>query len=210
MWTIFLVQLIGLISPGPDFFYVCRKAMAENRRNAMLGSLGIALGVGFWSLVVLFGLAFLNRTVPSFQYYLMILGGSYLAHNGFKMLQIKKNVSIEEKMIQVEQRSAWQEIMAGLMINLSNPKVVIFFSSVLAGYVSNLSAMNDILAVLAILIGSTLIWFWIVSILFSQRAIRQFYAGHSRYLDNFAGAVFMLFGSTLIYEGISTLLDGII
>lgn len=205
MWTIFFVQLIGLISPGPDFFYVCRKAMAENRRNAMLGSLGISIGVGFWSLVVLFGLTFLNRTVPSFQYYLMLCGGSYLAYNGFKMLRITKNVKLEEKTAQIEQRSAWQEIAAGLMINLSNPKIVIFFSSVLAGYVSNLSVITDILVVLAILVGSALVWFWIVSLLFSQRKIRQIYANHSRYLDNFAGGVFMLFGARLIYEGCKVL-----
>lgn len=205
MWTIFFVQLIGLISPGPDFFYVCRKAMADSRRNALFATLGITLGVGFWSLIVLFGLAFLNRTLPSFQYYLMIAGGSYLAYNGLQMLQIKKSAKIEEKAAQNEKTSAWREMLGGLMINLSNPKIVIFFSSVLAGYVSNLSALNDILLVLAILMGSALVWFAIVAMLFSQKKVRRFYTEYNRYLDNFAGAVFMLFGLTLIYEGIESL-----
>lgn len=205
MLTLFFVQLIGLISPGPDFFYVCRTAMANSRRSAMLGAIGITLGIGFWSLIVLFGLTFLNRHIPQFQTYLMLLGGSYLAYSGLKMLQIKKNAQIEPTLKENSTRTAWQEILAGLIINLSNPKVVVFFSSVLAGYVSKLTTWQDSLLVLAILMGSTLVWFWLVAILFSQSRIRHFYTQHSRYLDNFAGAVFLLFGFSLLYESISTL-----
>lgn len=205
MWTIFFVQLIGLVSPGPDFFYVCRKAMADSRRNAILGSIGITIGIGIWALIVLFGLAFLNRIIPNFQYGLMLAGGSYLAYSGFKMTRVTKNAVIEEKISREKPSSALKEILSGLAINLSNPKIVVFFSSVLAGYVSNLSTIGDILAVLGILMGSGLVWFWLVAILFSQKMIRQFYARHSRYLDNFAGIVFLLFGCRLIYEALNSL-----
>lgn len=205
MWTIFFVQLIGLVSPGPDFFYVCRKAMADSRRNAILGSIGITIGIGIWALIVLFGLAFLNRIIPNFQYGLMLAGGSYLAYSGFKMTRVTKNAVIEEKIGREKPSSALKEILSGLAINLSNPKIVVFFSSVLAGYVSNLSTIGDILAVLGILMGSGLVWFWLVAVLFSQKMIRQFYARHSRYLDNFAGIVFLLFGCRLIYEALNSL-----
>lgn len=205
MWTIFFVQLIGLISPGPDFFYVCRKAMADSRRNAILGSIGITIGIGIWALIVLFGLAFLNRIIPNFQYGLMLAGGSYLAYSGFKMTRVTKNAVIEEKISREKPSSALKEILSGLAINLSNPKIVVFFSSVLAGYVSNLSTISDILTVLGILMGSGLVWFWLVAVLFSQKMIRQFYAKHSRYLDNFAGIVFLLFGCRLIYEALNSL-----
>ncbi|MCK3654715.1 hypothetical protein A4G19_02720 [Pasteurellaceae bacterium Macca] len=203
MWTIFFVQLVGLISPGPDFFYVSRKAMGDSRRNALLASLGITFGVGFWSLVVLFGLAFLNRTVPSFQYILMVLGGSYLAYNGFKMVRITENAKLDESQRQSKETTAWKEIIKGLMINLSNPKIVVFFSSVLAGYVSNLDNLSDILFVLLILMGSALVYFGLIAFLFSHRKIRQFYAKYNHYLDNLAGCVFLLFGTTLIYEGLT-------
>lgn len=200
MWTIFIVQLVGLISPGPDFFYISRKAMSDTRRNAVFASIGVTIGVGFWSLVVLFGLAFLNRTVPMFQSVLMLLGGSYLAYSGLKMVQIRKNAKLDERKQKMSHRSAWKEVLGGLMINLSNPKVVVFFSSVLAGYVSNLSALSDILFVLLILTGSALVYFVLISFLFSHKQIRQFYGKHSRYLDNIAGAVFILFGCRLVYE----------
>ncbi|QIM65733.1 LysE family transporter [Frederiksenia canicola] len=206
MWTIFIVQLVGLVSPGPDFFYISRKAMGDTRRNALLASIGITIGVAFWSLIVLFGLTFLNRTIPMFQYILMLFGGSYLAYSGLQMVQIRKNAKLDEAKSQSSQ-SVWKEILGGLMINLSNPKIVVFFSSVLAGYVSNLSNLSDILFVLFILTGSAIIYFVLVSFLFSHKYVRNFYAKHNHYLDNFAGVIFILFGSRLIYEGITMLLS---
>lgn len=206
MWTIFIVQLVGLVSPGPDFFYISRKAMGDTRRNALLASIGITIGVAFWSLIVLFGLTFLNRTIPMFQYVLMLFGGSYLAYSGLQMVQIRKNAKLDEAKSQSSQ-SVWKEILGGLMINLSNPKIVVFFSSVLAGYVSNLSNLSDILFVLFILTGSAIIYFVLVSFLFSHKYVRNFYAKHNHYLDNFAGVIFILFGSRLIYEGITMLLS---
>ena len=205
MLTIFFVQLMGLISPGPDFFYVARKAMSDSRRNAILGTLGITIGVAFWSLMVLFGLAFLNRTVPAFQYVLMVIGGSYLAYSGLKMVRITQRAHLEGNVAVEKQSSAWKEILGGLMINLSNPKIIIFFSSVLAGYVSNLDNLIDILSVLLILTGSALVYFILIACLFSHRKIRNFYAKHNRYLDNAAGVVFIFFGATLVFEGISQL-----
>ncbi|MBF0785102.1 hypothetical protein E4T80_06430 [Muribacter muris] len=207
MWTIFVVQLVGLISPGPDFFYVSRQAMSCSRRSAVLATIGITLGVGFWALIVLFGLAVLNRLLPNFQQILMLIGGSYLAYSGLKMVQITQNAALAQAKEVKQSRSAWQEILGGLLINLSNPKIVVFFSSVLAGYVSNLDGLSDILWVLLMLTGSALIYFWLVALLFSHRKIRQFYAKYNRYLDNFAGVIFILFGISLVYEGLSVLLS---
>ncbi|KMK52416.1 membrane protein [[Actinobacillus] muris] len=206
MWTIFVVQLVGLISPGPDFFYVSRQAMSRSRRSAILATIGITFGVGFWALIVLFGLAVLNRLLPNFQQILMLIGGSYLAYSGLKMVQITQNAALAQAEEVKQSRSAWQEILGGLLINLSNPKIVVFFSSVLAGYVSNLDGLSDILWVLLMLTGSALIYFWLVALLFSHRKIRQFYAKYNRYLDNFAGVIFILFGISLVYEGLSVLL----
>lgn len=205
LWTIFIVHLVGLISPGPDFFYVSRKAMGDSRRNAILGSLGISLGVGFWACLVLFGLTFLNRIIPAFQSYLMLIGGAYLAYCGIKMVRVTKNAQFDEIKKNSQHTTATKEIINGLIINLSNPKVVVFFSSVLAGYMSTLSQLIDLLSVLLMLVASTALYFMAISILLSHKHIRAFYAKNNRYLDNFAGVIFILFGSRLMYEGIIAL-----
>ncbi|MDH2925058.1 threonine/homoserine/homoserine lactone efflux protein [Nicoletella semolina] len=206
MWTIFLLHIVGLISPGPDFFYVTRKAMSESSRSAFFASLGITLGVGFWTLIVLFGLAFINKVLPSFQSFLMVLGGGYLAYSGLGMVQVKKNAKWDNSSYTVKHYSAWEQILKGLMINLSNPKIVVFFSSVLAGYTAQLTTFSELFAVLFLLISSSLAYFSLVGVLFSRKPIRDFYAKNSRYLDNIAGVIFILFGSKLIYEGFIALI----
>ncbi|QIW16683.1 hypothetical protein A4G20_10265 [Pasteurellaceae bacterium RH1A] len=202
LWTIFLVQLVGLLSPGPDFFYVSRKAASSTTRNALLGSLGICIGVGVWAVVALFGLAFLSKSADLVQYIIMVLGGGFLVRMGIKMVQVRENAQFKVSQEKIQPTSAWTEIKNGLMVNISNAKIAVFFSSVMSGYVSQLNQLSDLLAVLAILVFSALVYFILLVFLFSRSKVRQFYSKYSRYIDNGAGLIFILFGGELIYHGL--------
>ncbi len=199
--TLFFIQLAGLMSPGPDFFYVSRRAASSNSRNAIFAALGISLGVAFWVIVAIFGLGILVKDIPFLNYLIMILGGSFLGYTGFKMVRVTENAQFDENTI-VQKTSAKKEILDGFMINIANAKAVVFFSSILSGYTAQLINIEDYLFVLAILFFSTLIYFSLVALLFSRKVIRKFYAKYNRYVDNFAGMVFLLFGLNLIYNGL--------
>lgn len=47
MLNLIIVHLFGLMTPGPDFFYVSRMAASNSRRNTVCGILGITLGIAF-------------------------------------------------------------------------------------------------------------------------------------------------------------------
>lgn len=209
MLTILFVNLMGLLSPGPDFFYVSRKAASSTTRNAIFGSVGIGLGVAFWSAMAIFGLTFINKNMPFVQYIIICLGGSYLAYSGWKMVQIRKNVELASGQIQENQDlPIFKSMLEGLMINLSNAKAIVFFSSVFAGFVTSISGYSEsLLAIFLVGLESTL-YFILVALLFSRKPIRAFYAKHSRYMDNLAGIVFIFYGSSLIYNGFSQLIAG--
>lgn len=199
--TLFFVQLAGLISPGPDFFYISRRAASSNSRNAIYAAFGISLGVTFWALVTIFGLGLLIKSMPILNTIIMCLGGSFLAYTGSKMIRVTQNAQFDKRAF-TEKTSAQKEILDGLMINLANAKVIIFFSSILSGYTNHLTNISDALIVLAILFFSTLIYFSLVAILFSHKIICKFYEKHNRYIDNFSGVVFLFFGLRLIYSGL--------
>ncbi|KFK93638.1 LysE family transporter, partial [Serratia sp. Ag2] len=55
-FTVAVVHLIALMSPGPDFFFVSQTAVSRSRREAMMGVVGISLGVMVWAGVALLGL----------------------------------------------------------------------------------------------------------------------------------------------------------
>lgn len=202
LFTLFIVHLIGLMSPGPDFFYISRKAVSSSLKNAIFASLGISLGIIFWALIALFGLTFISQSADFVPYLIMILGGSFLAYLGSKMLQVKQNIQFDESKTQTENSTASQEVLKGLGINLANGKAAVYFSSVLSGYTAELSSMGDSIAVLVMFVVTTFAYFSLVSLLFSRPLVRKTYAKYSRYIDNFAGIIFLFFGLRLIYNGV--------
>ncbi|MDG2944138.1 LysE family transporter [Exercitatus varius] len=203
MWAVLLVNLVGLASPGPDFFYVSRKAASDTTPNAIAGAAGIGIGVWFWATIAVFGLSVLNDITPLSSYIIMCLGGAYLAYSGIKMLQITQNTSLQLNGNRYEQRTNLvKEIGKGLMINLSNGKVVVFFTSVLSGFAAQINSPLESYVVIFLLGVETFLYFCLIAFFFSRKLVRDFYTKYTRYIDNFAGVIFLLFGADLIYQGI--------
>ncbi|WP_032091961.1 LysE family transporter [Necropsobacter rosorum] len=208
MFTILLVNLAGLLSPGPDFFYVSRKAASDTQNNAIAAAFGISLGILIWATIVIFGLSLISRTHNLIQYIIMCLGGSYLVYCGIKLLKVTANTKLQAAHPLREAKSAIRrEIGKGLMINLSNAKAIVFFTSVLSGFMSGIADPAAIIAVILLLTLETFLYFSMIAFLFSRNMVRRFYTEYNRYIDNFAGLVFLLFGGELIYTGISAIIN---
>lgn len=62
--TVALVHLVALMSPGPDFFFVSQTAASRSRKEAMMGVLGITLGIVVWAGVALMGLHLILEKWP--------------------------------------------------------------------------------------------------------------------------------------------------
>ena len=205
MFNLILVHLIGLLSPGPDFFYVSRLAAQSSRKNALAGVFGISLGVFIWATAAILGLAILFTQFPMIQGIIVLFGGSYLAYLGYKMTRVKNNAVFNDTASRAS-ISALTEMRKGLLVNLSNAKVVIYFSSVMSLLLVNINQTWQVALALTIILLETFLYFYVISLLFSRKIIKQFYANYSRYIDNFAGVVFLGFGGYLIYQGITQIL----
>ncbi|ACX82382.1 Threonine efflux protein [Aggregatibacter actinomycetemcomitans] len=200
MLNLMFVHLMGLLSPGPDFFYVSRVAAIRSRRTAIYGVMGITLGVFLWATAAVLGLAIVFKTSPALQGVVMALGGSYLFYLGVKMTRVKTNAVFNDS-AEGQSAGAKSELLKGLLVNLSNAKVVIYFSSVMSFVLVNITETRQILTALLIITVETFLYFYVISILFSRPFARQFYSRYSRYIDNVSGVIFILFGIYLIYSG---------
>ena len=128
MLNLMIIHLVGLLSPGPDFFYVSRISAMSSRREAIGGVIGITIGVLIWATAAVLGLAIIFATMPIIQGIVMMLGGSYLVYLGIKMAKVKTNAVFDEKQnANTSNQSTLTSIMKGLLVNLSNAKVVILF-----------------------------------------------------------------------------------
>ena len=203
MLNLMIIHLVGLLSPGPDFFYVSRIFAMSSRREAIGGVIGITIGVLIWATAAVLGLAIIFATMPIIQGIVMMLGGSYLVYLGIKMAKVKTNAVFDEKQnVNTSNQSTLKSIMKGLLVNLSNAKVVIYFSSVMSLVLVNITETSQILTALAVITVETFLYFYIISVLFSRSVAKQFYSQYSRYIDNVAGLIFIFFGIYLIYSGV--------
>ncbi|WP_416192650.1 LysE family transporter [Neisseria sp. CCUG12390] len=204
IWNIIVIHLLGMMSPGPDFFYIARTAALYGRKNAVFAVFGIVTGVMFWAAATMLGLSLLLKNFPMFNAVLMCFGGSYLMYLGWKMANVRQNADFRqsEAAAAPAPSSPLNEAKKGLLVNLSNPKIVVYFSSVMSAVLADIAETWQIVGVLALLWVETLIFFTSLAVLFSGQAVKRFYSRYSRYLDNFSGLFFLCFGGYLIYRAL--------
>ncbi|EIJ71436.1 homoserine/threonine efflux transporter [Pasteurella bettyae] len=209
MLNLIIVHFFGLITPGPDFFYVSRMAASNSRRNVICGIIGITLGVAFWAATAMLGLAIVFTTMPVLHGIVMLLGGGYLAYLGMLMVKSRTNVTFDSLSIaELNQATTIKkEILKGLFVNLSNAKAIIYFASVMSLVLVNITETWQVLLAFGIIVVETFVYFYLISLFFSRPFAKNFYSKYSRYIDNIAGVIFLLFGIILAYTGIVEMLN---
>jgi threonine/homoserine/homoserine lactone efflux protein len=167
-----LALLITLL-PGPDTALVIRAALVGGRRAAIRAAVGICTGLLVWGGLTAAGLtAFLTR-FPKAYHSIAFLGGLYLLYLGW---QSWRSTRVYEG--QVAQKLGGSPYMSGLLTNLLNPKIAIFYLSVLPHFAPPgpfLFARSLTLAMVHVIFG--MFWFSIVGVmversLLSPRALR--------------------------------------
>ena len=172
---LFIVSSIVLtLSPGPDILFVISTTISQGLRCGIKVSLGLCSGLIAHTFLVVFGLSTLIETFPFIIRAIELLGASYLIFLAIRLFLSLKENSIVNSKNQVKK----QFFLTGLIMNLSNPKVSIFFLSFFPGFLfSSLVPYN--------------IQFLILGILFMSQAviIFLFVAFLANYLGNYLKAV---------------------
>ncbi|AIR70273.1 MULTISPECIES: threonine export protein RhtC [Dickeya] len=197
--TVALVHLIALMSPGPDFFFVSQTAVSRSRREALMGVLGITLGVLVWAAIALMGLHLLLERMAWLHRLVMIGGGLYLCWMGWQMLRsaLRKREQQEgDVMVALPQRG--KTFMRGFLTNLSNPKALIYFGSVFSLFVGDDVGAAARWGLFALISLETLLWFSLVALVFALPVMRRGYQRLAKWVDGLAGVLFTGFGIHLI------------
>ena len=198
-FTVALVHLVALMSPGPDFFFVSQTAVSRSRKEAMMGVFGITCGVMVWSGVALLGLNLILEKMAWLHNVIMVGGGLYLCWMGYQMLRgalKKQETSAEEP--HVELATSGRSFMKGLLTNLANPKAIIYFGSVFSLFVGDSVGAGARWGIFVLIALETFAWFTVVASLFALPAMRRGYQRLAKWIDGVAGALFAGFGIHLI------------
>jgi len=197
--TVALVHLVALMSPGPDFFFVSQTAVSRSRKEAMMGVLGITLGVMIWAGVALLGLNLILEKMAWLHTIIMVGGGLYLCWMGYQLLRgaLKKEV-LNTPAPQVELATSGRSFVKGLLTNLANPKAIIYFGSVFSLFVGDGVGETARWGIFVLIALETFAWFTLVASLFALPTMRRGYQRMAKWIDVVAGALFTAFGLHLI------------
>ncbi len=205
MLTLFLmvamVHMIALASPGPDFFFVSQTAASRSRKEAMMGVIGITLGVAVWAAVALMGLHLILQKMAWLHQIITVGGGLYLCWMGWQLLKSarsKKQDGGAETEVAVALPARGRTFMRGLLTNLSNPKAVVYFGSVFSMFVGDSVSGGERSAIFLLIVIETLAWFSLVAMVFALPKMRRGYQRLAKWIDGVAGVVFAGFGIALI------------
>lgn len=185
------------LTPGVDTAMVLRAATLDGRRAAALAALGIGLGCLVWGAAVALGLGSLLRASELAYTAVKLAGAAYLVWLGAGLLLRPRRAIAATDPTGASLHS--QAFRRGLLTNLLNPKVGVFYVTFLPQFVpagAPVAASIFALAGLHVVLG--LIWFAVLIAATAPlgRALRRPRAVAT--LDRLTGAVFVGFGVKLV------------
>ena len=185
------------ITPGLDTALVLRSAAAGGSKPAAYAAVGIALGCLIWGAAVAIGLGALLAASRLAYTMLRWAGAAYLLWTGFKLIAHPRE-GFDARWEGSQEVSSVSFLKQGLLTNILNPKVGVFYITFLPQFVpprANVALFSFLLAAIHVLLG--LIWFAVLisATLPMGRLLRQ--PRFVKAMDRIAGVVFIGFGAKL-------------
>lgn len=123
-----VVNLLGAMSPGPDFAIVTRYGLSGSRRSAFLATMGIGTALLIHVLYCLLGIAIFLQNSPRLFLAIQFGGAAYLGYLGIKLIAAKA-----EGMAETGKKG--KPFVDGFLTNLLNPKATLFLLSIFMQFV---------------------------------------------------------------------------
>ena len=128
-----LTTLVIVATPGTGVIYTLAAGLARGARASIVAAAGCTLGIVPHMAAAITGLAALLHTSAVAFQVLKYVGVAYLLFMAVSTLRDKDALTLEE----TAPRSAARVIVSGVLVNLLNPKLTLFFFAFLPQFVTN-------------------------------------------------------------------------
>lgn len=134
-WMMFFGAALALnLSPGPDLIYVVSRSIAQGTKVGMASAAGLWIGAFVHVLAVAFGLSAILTTSAEAFTVVKYVGAVYLAYLGVQAFR-SPGTKFELPSGRVPKVTPAQALRQGILVDLLNPKVAIFFMAFLPQFV---------------------------------------------------------------------------
>ena len=129
---LYAVALAVLVmTPGPVVVATIAKTLASGWRTAMPLAAGVSIVDILWPLLAILGLSALVQANADLLQWMRYIGGAILIWMGWRLIAGSKEMLDTDPDPTLMRRSAWQGFLAGVLVNLGNPKSIVFFIGIL-------------------------------------------------------------------------------
>lgn len=199
--TFIVAAVVLTVSPGPDSVYIVSRTVAQGRLIGFLSFWGIYCGAATHVLAAAFGLTAILATSALAFSIVKYVGAAYLIWLGIQALRSKGMSLVFDGPVSIT--SPWKVFGQGILVNLLNPKMALFFMSFLPQFVDpsrgGVFLQIVLLGLTTVAVG--IIWdaFLVMSadrIAARLRGSRRF----TRWMDRVLGSVFVGLGLRLAMQ----------
>lgn len=192
-----LAMFLLAITPGPGVFATISRALSSGFLNASFVVMGIVIGDIIFLLLAIFGLSAIASILGDFFILVKYLGGIYLLFLGYKILTSKEQTNLKG----IYELSWKKNFLTGLIITLSNPKVILFYLGFLPTFINlqTLTAIDIFIisTVVTIVLGGVMLAY-----AYSASSAKNLFKSKSskRKMNIAAGSVMISAGAVLIIK----------
>ncbi len=202
-FSLFLISCILLnLTPGQDTIYIIGRSVAQGKKAGIVSAFGIMSGVLVHTMLAAFGLSAILATSSILFNIVKYIGAGYLIWIGIGFIRNKENhrqLSINGN----TQQKLWNIFRQGMLTNILNPKVALFFLSFLPQFVrpDTDKIFGSFLALGITFFTTGSIW-CIVLVCGSSWVSRKFFNGNrtGNLLKKISGSLFIGLGIKLAFS----------
>jgi threonine/homoserine/homoserine lactone efflux protein len=197
-----LVGILLNLTPGSDTIYILTRSVAQGRKAGIASVLGINTGCLIHTLLAALGLSLILRSSATLFLFVKYAGAGYLVYLGIKMLASRGPI-FENAKLSFKRSDLLRIYGQGILTNVLNPKVALFFLSFLPQFIN---AKNAYGPVPFLILGGTFTTtsaLWCLFLAYSAsvmtKALRN-NAKIAKFMQKVSGTVFIVLGLQLAFK----------
>jgi threonine/homoserine/homoserine lactone efflux protein len=196
------IAVLVIVTPGPDTALTIRNTLGGGRRSGLGTALGVAAGQAVWTVATSAGVvAILLASAPAFTL-LRLAGAAYLVWLGLQALRAAAGwdgagggVTDAGPRRRLGPGAAFRQ---GVLSNLGNPKMAVFFTSLLPQFVPDGNpSFSELLTLGLLFCALTLVWLAGYSVLVARVGEALGQSRVRRMLEGVMGAALVALGVRL-------------
>src|SRR4051794_31762939 len=203
IWAYLPVAVLLIVTPGPDTVLVTKNAMIHGRSAALGTALGVNAGLMTWTIAAALGVAALVRESALAFTALKLVGAAYLIWLGVQAFRTAEHAPTVARSVGARRGrlGAGGGFRQGLISNVANPKIAVFFTSLLPQFVSqDEPVLAPFLLLGSLFVLMTLVWLVAYALLAARASAVLTRPRVKAALDRMAGVVLIGLGVRLATE----------